>query len=537
MQGLTANKMMIPEVVDNRQQLQHSLDIVQKKVQADGSAYNFSLRRIQVFQEESDEFTLTLLIPEQDEVSQSDNELNTYPDIVALLKWLEDNRVSGNAVGSAVTTTSQRTSALGSREFEVAQASGETALRFQYRTGAGSFTISNGNFLQASFEFERVSGAAVNGDKLRDLMLDTEVSISTDGLKLNPRFASYDSWARFQRADFDSDHALEYIHDSLLYHGKPVGGERYSLPLGPGWGGSIAYSDLPIVNSKRIISFNSMHNSYHFNASSDGSMEIQNPLTVVKYPRANKTILIHNTSSASDCTVNDWDALEIIILKPGEHAIFQIELDKTGYAGKMIELYLPTRRIVHRYSAPGDGLPMADSDVPYWSLTSSLRLREFPFTTVNPFHINEDAFQVYTGIPTSGDQGSLNSAAVGAFSHRGSVRVKKKGILTVWWEILTRLDSNVTGSLGSYNAMRIYRVPSNGDNPETPVGEYFGASMSGSGAQAIYWLAGDFEVEPDDIIFAGLRYYSTNISFGSLRSRQITRRFTLQQSFIKEWSA
>ena len=91
--------------------------------------------------------------------------------------------------------------------------------------------------------------------------------------------------------------------------------------------------------------------------------------------------------------------------------------------------------------------------------------------------------------------------------------------------------------LGAYNAMRLYRVPSNGNDPDTPVGEYFGPTLSGSGAETIYWLAGDFEVEPNDIIFTGLRYYSTSILFGSVRTKQITRRLTLDQSFIKEWSA
>ena len=122
---------------------------------------------------DDDIFRFRLEIPSTEAITE--DELDTYTPIRAMLAWLESNRTAGTAVG---TDASDPATILGGgRQFTFEQESGDSDIVADYDFHWVITDADDTNVLLYIISLERVSGAVIDATKLAALLLDTTISI------------------------------------------------------------------------------------------------------------------------------------------------------------------------------------------------------------------------------------------------------------------------------------------------------------------------------------------------------------------------
>ena len=467
--GYGTRGLQTPKVVNGREILESQVDQEAVKGHPTSETYDYPLSRWFVYQRATNEFGMRLNIPQSDEVSTSDQELDAYPEILALLKWLENKKTAGSDVGTEMQTGTQRTTSIGgTRTFGVRQVSTDTNdLVFSY--GDSGETKSNNQFLVIDLHFTRESGAGIEITDLASLLYDETVSLNATDITLTPTIGGKSGIIKAFRMEA-GDRAIEMIHDTILYNGKHVhGNKRYTSVVGPGWGVPLDYSELSIQNNIRYIPFRPMQNEVHIKGlTADTVVVIPNPRQLCFYPGTTRIIAIHNIDSTYNVEVRHWDSSDniIIILKPGEHFEFRITLDDSGLSGRLIDEHLPERKYQYLYGAGAD--QYAPSFMAgYWD-AGSVDFRLIPENSSlsdATLDYDTDAFTRLTETQPTDDQDDIDDVTIADFDYSGVVEIKLSGILD--FSYFTRLitDADATGTISIVNALRLYKFPADGSNP------------------------------------------------------------------------
>ena len=123
---------------------------------------------------DADIFRFRLEIPSTEAITE--DELDTYTPIRAMLAWLEGNRTAGTAIGSDASDPA--TILGGGRQFSFEQESGDSDIVADYDFHWVITDADDTNVLLYIISLERVSGAVIDATKLsRALLLDTTISI------------------------------------------------------------------------------------------------------------------------------------------------------------------------------------------------------------------------------------------------------------------------------------------------------------------------------------------------------------------------
>ena len=121
----------------------------------------------------TDIFRFRLEIPSTEAITE--DELDTYTPIRAMLAWLESHRTAGTAIG---TDASDPATILGGgRQFTFEQESGDSDIVADYDFHWVITDADDTNVLLYIISLERVSGAVIDATKLAALLLDTTISI------------------------------------------------------------------------------------------------------------------------------------------------------------------------------------------------------------------------------------------------------------------------------------------------------------------------------------------------------------------------
>ena len=532
MQGYEAQGLVKAKIVGGREQIEQSVDFVTKDFSPKSANYDYPLRRFLVNQENDTQIRITLLIPSFQ--SPTFDELENYSPIVAFLAWLESIRQTGSVVGSDLATGTLRAASLSNRSFDIVLSPTNT-LRIRYSTMG--YTARLSKYDEVNFRMTRESGT-IDADALRDYFQSETISVPSADITVPVAIGDKSAVAKFQRHDIDENRSVEFVHDTQLYHGKIVSsGRLFTLPVGPSWGIGLQYEELTITNSVRTLQYVPGMNAVHFeNQSADGIIQLNNPLTTVKYPGTDRVITIHNADRTYNVEVRDWDADTIIILRPGEHFDFRMSLNQSGRKGRMIDEDLPDRKLQYRFTSSSDGAGIIFASG-YWDLWSP-GFRLIPFSTTAHEHHDDDAFTVLSTAHPTTAQGNINDVAISSFTYRGVVEIELSGELEVEWFVRLVTDPGTTGQIGNYNAFRLYHFPADGSDPTYLTEDVSGAWGGDAGEETYEFKAVGIKVEKGDKIFAGIRYYSTSVVFqNDLRMTDERRSLRLERQINKEWIA
>ena len=539
--GLATLGAMETAVEGGRRQLKLSADIVGENAQPTTENYDYPLKKWRVHELSADELSFEILIPFNDEVSNVGNAIGEYREVLALLAYLESVRETGSAVGSDLSTSSAITTSLGNRQFEIQQETDDAnPLKFTYNTRG--FGLRDSKYTEFTLRFDRVTAnsAEINLNALQRIMQDTTVSLSSADIEVPPKIGSYLAELQAELWAIDDVRSLRAIHDTLLYKGQVPGSDKpYYIPLGSGWGISPDYTELPIVNSKRVIPFYTQLRAVHFKETSDGLIQILNPSLTVNYPGTDRLIAVHNVSADSQVEIEDEDDDNLITLYPGEYAPFLITLEDGGAKGEILGLPgLPHRELSYHETTGGAfGLQMHNQ--PYWT-SSGIRYRAIRLDTSPGVTLHSDAYEDYSSTtPPTGDQGALNDADPEDFEFRGFFKILKDGDLEIEWDIQMRTDDDTTGVVSDYHYLGVYRIPADGSNP-VRLEDDAQEELAGQGSTESFKISTKTrKVYAGDMIGAFYIYYTsgTTINFNNLRLIDTRIVLKLRTKIKKEWTA
>ena len=525
-EGYATRGLIKAKTVGGREQVEHGVDFVTADFTPKTENYNYPMRRWLVYEETSTQFWVELLIPKHHAIDST--LLNNYPPILAFKAWLADIKESGPDVGSDVTNSAD----LSIRNYDIPVSGGTLRVRYGNR---GQSRDSDSEYRWIRFRFDRQStgsDVSIDSDDLRDYFQGLTISLASADITVPVELGDYNAVHKFQRHDIDENRSVEYLHNTILYHGEVVrSGRKYTLPIGPSWGIGLSYGELAIVNTIHQIPFVSDMNAVHFfGQSANGVIRIPNPRTLVRYRGTDRQMAIHNIDTTYNVEVQDWNGDQIVILMPGEHFEFRITLDQNGRSGRMIDEHIPER--VYE-DIVGDHDVGDMDDIGY--LNDGLdRLYVPPListTTDNPaLDPPADAFEGKTATFTSGAAMSSRHD----LDIEQAVEVLQNGELKIEaeWECIVE----AAGTLALYSAPRIYSQR----GTAAPVRRRHVPHQALSGIDRIepYIIGFQEEVEKGDtfsIIFR--RHASSSLGMQNFRLLSGRRRFTLKQRVQIDWSA
>ena len=359
------------------------------------------------------------------------------------------------------------------------------------------------------------------------------ISLASADITVPVELGDYNAVHKFQRHDIDANRSVEYLHNTILYHGEVVrSGRKYTLPIGPSWGIGLSYGELAIVNYDSSDTLRVGHERRPF-LWTDQQTVLSVYLTrvhwfaiVVQTDRWQSITSTPHIMSKSKIGNGD----QIVILMPGEHFEFRITLDQNGRSGRMIDEHIPER--VYE-DIVGDHDVGDMDDIGY--LNDGLdRLYVPPLISTtgdNPaLDPPADAFEGKTATFTSGAAMSSRHD----LDIEQAVEVLQNGELKIEaeWECIIE----AAGTLALYSAPRIYSQR----GTAAPVRRRHVPHEAISGVDRIepYLIGFQEEVEKGDtfsIIFR--RHASSSLGMQNFRLLSGRRRFTLKQRIQIDWSA
>lgn len=474
--------------VTGRQRLSLTGDVVPSPRTPDTATFDYTLGEWYVLPNTTDLFTFRLDIDAGDELSLAN--IDTHPPVIALLGYLDSIRTAGAAYTGGVLAIGDLT-----RTYSILQNAGETVV-FTIQT---IVYVHHTYVTSISLSCTRSAGsAAYNASRLTDILDELTVSIATrDGIEL-PQFGGYEvpvvggSWL------IDEHRSIIPMNDNLLYEGRDAQTNvKYRVPISGRYGRSVDYSDLDIVNGRRVMPSLSFADTVHFGPgqTSDGDVQFPDPSELVPVTGVHRYYAVHNRNTTRNIRVRDWDGDTLLILTPGQFIQFQVTANDDG-SDELYGIDPPFRVFLETSGETGANL----SSGVHWDYSSAFWLRPLPTPgTAFADYIDTDTFNINgTESYTAGSQWSSNTA----FFIPQAVRVLKDGEIEFNYSVELECQS----SSGSMDSIRIslYRRRADGTLTEIDGNTY--DSLSGDGNTMTARLGFDGFVVNGDTFFAAIRF-------------------------------
>ena len=366
----------------------------------------------------------------------TDDDLDDYTPIRALLAWLEDVRVS--AISDAVGTDATEDDTFGNtRVFSFLQDPGDSSyfsMEFNFLFER-VYDSGGDNVLLYVVEFEKTTGSAaeLDTDKIRDLFESSTVTISnTDEVTESGEIGGYGSVGKFKEVRLGSDDLIlkAVSGGGFTLTGRDENGNLYTILQASDRNRTVKFSDLPTPTGqsyKTLTGIERLDTIHYPNSEvNDGTFRIPNPSILVGQEGTHRKIGFHNLSETYALEIEDWDGNTLIILSRGEFAEFQATLEGNGNGGKLIGLpSIRNRRLDWKQSFSSVASFPNFADKMRWN-DSNREIRLIPITN-SPSYQNTDAFEVFTATPPTTLQGALSNEDNLEFE--GVVQILREGRL------------------------------------------------------------------------------------------------------------
>ena len=476
---------------------------------------------------DADIFRFRLEIPSTEAITE--DELDTYTPIRAMLAWLESHRTAGTAIG---TDASDPATILGGgRQFTFAQASGDSDIVADYDFHWVITDADDTNVLLYIISLERVSGAVIDATKLSGLLLDTTISIeNTSEVKEPGRTGGLESIVQAKVLDMGA-WQMKPTRSGVIIEGVDFDNTKFSHVLIPER--TVNFDILPADGSDKTIPQVWNFDTIHYTGSGTRVLNLPNPSELIAQQGTHRILALHNIGTGT-MIVNDWNDDYLVVLSPTDYVKFQITLEGEGSGGTILGIPAPERRFEFAYSSSSLGSSVAFNTVPYWQ-TGTRVLRMMPFLTSGLQYRNIDAFALNAVNYSQTDEGDIDDED--DFAFYGVMQSKYKATVVIELSMRIRTDNGATGQIASNNSLRLYRIPANGDNPIVEI-EDIGFVISGSNASAYYTISHSVRLDADDRLMPAFQHRTDNLtlnSFGRLKLTDAIWNMTTTPHIERRW--
>ena len=230
---------------------------------------------------DDDIFRFRLEIPSTEAITE--DELDTYTPIRAMLAWLESNRTAGTAVGSDASDPA--TILGGGRQFTFEQESGDSDIVADYDFHWVITDADDTNVLLYIISLERVSGAVIDATKLSALLLDTTISIeNTSEVKQPGRTGGLESIVQAKVLDMGA-WQMKPTRSGVIIEGVDFDNTKFSHVLIPER--TVNFDILPADGSDKTIPQVWNFDTIHYTGSGTRVLNLPNPSAIdcpARYP-------------------------------------------------------------------------------------------------------------------------------------------------------------------------------------------------------------------------------------------------------------
>lgn len=501
----------------------------------DGSNFDAPLSNWTISFTSVDYIRLLLEIPSTDNISE--DELDDYTDIRAMLAWLESKRTAGSAVGSDA--SDPNTILGGSRRYTFEQESGDSDIVVRHFVGYVQ-TNSDDDVSTYIIDLLRVSGAAIDNDKLVALLESETISLSnTDDDKEDAELGSAETVLKGKVIDLGAV-KIKGLHTGAYIEKTDINGNKIITPiLRPA---TVNVNTLPDVSGSTTIKtipgvwdFDTIH---HDNDSTKSIVRIPNPSVIITHQGTHRTIAFHNINSdGDDFTIEDWNGNGLIILGEGERAVFQITLEGGANGGTLLGIDIPDRSMSYFKTSPTEAESWVVSDYPRWS-NGTYRYSLIPISDTDSTDqlVIQDAsiIRIPTNTQPVGNQGQFNSET--SFNFDGVVQVRRPGTTRV--EGLIRIRQDGSGNLANDHGLQFRRIDQSATYSPVSLTRDVGIAFGADNAMREFSGGRTTKNDANDLFFL-IFVYPPGSTIGPENLRFVDIQFTLIHSpyIAAEWSA
>ena len=450
-----------------------------------------------------------------------------HPSVGAMVSWLNTVRTSGSEVAH------YNISGLTGRVFSIDQSDSDDDTFVCEVDSDSIHTYLYGPIIyRVQITLDATSSnTAELGRADIDTILDTttgEIDIEDDDVIEEPDFGNTDVAVRAHHIILDDKRRLAHMGDSLEYWGVDIAsGEKYRVPIGGFAGRVINFDNLEEnSSSQKLVPLTSFTDSVHFRGTSDGVVRFPEPDELVLSPGTHRLYSFHNGSSSSSLEIKDWDDENIITLRSGEYARFQVVLNHNG-EGELIGENLPRRYFINS----SDNIVLETlGGVSYFEFSTNQRfyLIAYPDATTTNRYLDADAFVEGSGEISGGTTWEDNTN----WNFDGSIEILKSGWVTLDLEFEIEVSDNAAGSIASYHSVRVYTQRGTSDPVMRTNIQY--PAISGAGSIENFTAQYRGFHEPGDFIIPIWRLFSTTtMGENSVQFQNFRRTVTLDQSYRK----
>ena len=501
----------------------------------DGSDFDAPLSNWTISFTSVDYIRLLLEIPSTDDISE--DELDDYTDVRAMLAWLESKRTAGSAIGSD--TSEPDTILGGSRRYTFAQESGDSNIVVRHFVGYVQ-TNSDNDVSTYIIDLLRVSGASIDNDKLVALLESETISLSnTDDDKEDAELGSAETVLKGKYIDLGGVQ-IKGRHTGVFIEKTDINGTKIITPiLRPA---TVNVNALPDVSGSTTIKtipgvwdFDTIH---HDNDSTKSIVRIPNPSVIITHQGTHRTVAFHNINSdGEDLTIEDWNGNDLIRLGEGERAVFQVTLEGGANGGTLLGIDIPDRRMSYFKTSPTEDESWVVSDYPRWS-NGSYRYSLVPISDTDSTDQlviqDESIIRIPANTQPSGNQGHFNSET--SFNFDGVVQVRRPGTTRV--EGLIRIRQDGSGNIANDHGLQFRRIDQSATYNPISLTRDVGIAFGADNAMREFSGGRTTDNDANDLFFL-IFVYPPGSTIGPENLRFVDIQFSLIHSphIALEWSA
>lgn len=328
---------------------------------------------------------LLLAVHEYAEVAEAD--IDEYPQVVGIVKWLNDRKQAGPDYGDTPSNENwgrTHSSFTGHRDFNVVRPGG---LTFTMSVSDVIINVEDGDVVDIFVELE--ADVTANRDnftreRLASELLE-EVTLATgETVETHQEFGHRSNPVRGESlilADIAGFEAPQGILTAMV---RDQGNEIWErVPVGSGR--IVDHTDLPVTNGNSLVPTHiemPMVKEIHHYGTAAATVRLIEPTKRARYSGVVDVIRFDNQGTGN-YTIRDWNDNTLVVLLPNQSAEVRFVYDRSGDARVIVNA---PPRIYHASTAEAGTL----DGVGYWNFDSSNYARLMP--AVTPQRADADSF-------------------------------------------------------------------------------------------------------------------------------------------------
>ena len=474
----------------------------------DTSTYTVNLGDI-VPRRVGDRIQFNIQIDESDEISE--NDLDSYAPIMAFVEWLKDNQPDSE---TDFGTDFSDGDSFSDRSVTFNQEADDDTSEITLNDALPSSSSIDGNVISWGLSMARESGGGLDVETIRELLENTDVTISSTGQTVAHQFGSVE--VPVDAEELRLKDGIRIYGASGVPYVKMVNPETEvitHLPLIGEGGGNLDYEDLKVYeagSSVKVPPETPYNNRIHFKQATNGTIRFKSPENYTLVESANAVFHFHNIAGNSKLVLQDWDGNKFAELRPAQYCEVTIAIDDEG-DGELVARIDP-RQMLHEEDSS-----LGDFDNALVLTTSSLKYRIIPVGSTAEIQ-DRDVFEVGTTTPDTDSEHTLSGYTDFSFKH--GWKMLYPGEMDV--HLFYRLNITSGGSIAADNGPTLhvkrdaYTFTLQFDEQEYP-------SLTAAADGQTYHLTTRVRMQENDIAFLAHKYPTAsaptwgNVEFINLR--------------------